>query len=484
MNMATEKKGKAPRGRLWWQRYLFLVLFILLDYAAIVLAETAAVGVDQLINPEQPLRHHFHSYIYGWIPLIYIIFLGRSRAYREMQPILDTVRSIFHSIGFATLTTLVMFFFVAPGILNDRAFLLMTFLFMLVNIYVLRFVTYMLMKKLHLFYVPVILIGAGRTAEHVLRFFHNDLGYRYDIFCVMDDAPVSKLISERFRLCGSLDKAARIIRGSRVQQVIICAPGMAKEKLSQLLKDIQPLVRDISFVPDLIGLPLNNVEPRMLYDERIMMLTLKNNLARRRNRIYKRTFDLILTICGGILISPILLGIAIINGISNHGHVFFAHRRVGKDGKEFYCYKFQSMVPDAEAKLEQYLKTHPEARKEWEETFKLTHDPRVTKFGAFLRKTSLDELPQLWNVIKGDMSLVGPRPIVKKEIPRYGEHFKEYCSVLPGITGMWQTSGRSDTTYEERVAMDVWYVNNWSVWLDIMYLAKTFSAVLHSKGAY
>jgi FlaA1/EpsC-like NDP-sugar epimerase len=221
MNMATEKKGKAPRGRLWWQRYLYLILFILLDYAAIVLAETAAVSVDQLINPAQPLRHHFRSYIYGWIPLIYIIFLGRSRAYREMQPILDTVRSIFHSIGFATLTTLVIFFFVAPGILNDRAFLLMTFLFMLVNIYVLRFVTYILMKKLHLFYVPVILIGAGRTAEHVLRFFHNDLGYRYDIIGVMDDAPISRLIPQRFLLYGSLDKAPQIIGDSRVQQVII-----------------------------------------------------------------------------------------------------------------------------------------------------------------------------------------------------------------------------------------------------------------------
>lgn len=142
------------------------------------------------------------------------------------------------------------------------------------------------------------------------------------------------------------------------------------------------------------------------------------------------------------------------------------------------------MIPNAQEALEKYLKENPAARKEWEENFKLEHDPRVTKLGAFLRKTSLDELPQLWNVIRGDMSLVGPRPIVTKEIERYGDYFREYSMVLPGITGMWQVSGRSDVTYEERVAMDTWYVHNWSVWVDLMYLFKTVKAVFCGKGAY
>ena len=468
-----------------YERYIYPVLFILLDYAAILAAEYGALGITDAIDPRQTLPYHIGtSYMYGWIPLIYIIFLGRSRAYREMQPMLDTIRSVFHSVGFGAVTTIVILYFVAPRLLTSRIFLVLDFLLMLLFIYAVRVITCVLLKKLHLFYVPVILIGAGHTAEHVLRFFHDDLGYRYDVLGIIDDAPISNLVRERFLLYGNMDQAAQIIKDTRVQQVIICAPGLEKDKLTSLIEKIQPLVRNISFIPDLIGAPMSSVEPQMLYDEQIMMLTLKNNLARRRNRIYKRAFDLIATISGGLLISPILLAIAVANAIRNHGHVFFAHRRIGKNGKEFYCYKFQSMVPDAEAKLEQYLKSHPEARKEWEETFKLTNDPRVTKLGAFLRKTSLDELPQLWNVIKGDMSLVGPRPIVKKEIPRYGEHFKEYCSVLPGITGMWQASGRSDTTYAERVAMDTWYVHNWSVWLDIMYLAKTFSAVIHSKGAY
>ena len=134
--------------------------------------------------------------------------------------------------------------------------------------------------------------------------------------------------------------------------------------------------------------------------------------------------------------------------------------------------------------LQKYLDENPAAKKEWEESFKLTDDPRVTKIGAFLRKYSLDELPQLFNVLKGEMSLVGPRPIVDDEVPKYGKFIREYFMVLPGITGMWQVSGRSDTTYEERVAMDTWYVRNWSVWIDMLYLFKTVKAVVSAKGAY
>ena len=171
-------------------------------------------------------------------------------------------------------------------------------------------------------------------------------------------------------------------------------------------------------------------------------------------------------------------------GIDNRGRIIFAHKRVGAAGKKFPCYKFQTMIPNAEEKLKEYLAENPAAKREWEETFKLTNDPRVTKLGNFLRRTSLDELPQLWNVIRGEMSLVGPRPIVQAEVERYGKNIREYYMVPPGITGMWQVSGRSDTTYPERVAMDTWYVRNWSVWIDIMYLFKTVKAVLQSKGAY
>ena len=142
------------------------------------------------------------------------------------------------------------------------------------------------------------------------------------------------------------------------------------------------------------------------------------------------------------------------------------------------------MCVDAKAKLEELLKNDPEAKVEWERDFKLKNDPRITKSGAFLRKTSLDELPQIFNVLKGEMSLVGPRPVIQEELERYGEYVNDYLMVKPGITGMWQVSGRSDIDYQERVLLDSWYVRNWSVWIDVVMLFKTFKVVLLRKGAY
>jgi undecaprenyl-phosphate galactose phosphotransferase len=150
----------------------------------------------------------------------------------------------------------------------------------------------------------------------------------------------------------------------------------------------------------------------------------------------------------------------------------------------FGCLKFRTMVPDADGVLRRLLEDDPRARAEWESDFKLKDDPRITPIGAFLRRTSLDELPQLWNVLKGEMSLVGPRPIIEEELERYGDQVGYYLETRPGITGLWQISGRNDTGYEDRVALDSWYVRNWSLWYDLVILVKTINVVLQHKGAY
>lgn len=198
----------------------------------------------------------------------------------------------------------------------------------------------------------------------------------------------------------------------------------------------------------------------------------------------KTIFDFTLTFIGTICISPLLAYIAYRIKKEDPGPVIFKHMRVGKNGKSFPCYKFRSMCVDAKQMLEKYLRENPEARMEWERDFKLKNDPRVTPIGEFLRRTSLDELPQIFNVLKGEMSLVGPRPIVQEEVPRYGIHIKKYYSVKPGITGLWQVSGRSDISYSERVALDVEYVVNRNLLKDIQILIKTFDVVFRKKGAY
>jgi len=197
----------------------------------------------------------------------------------------------------------------------------------------------------------------------------------------------------------------------------------------------------------------------------------------------KRSFDILGALSIAIICSPIILIIAITIRLSG-SPVLFSHQRVGKDRKMFHCYKFRSMIPDAEQVLQELLRSSPEILREWRESHKLRDDPRITKFGAFLRRSSMDELPQLWNVLKGDMSLVGPRPIVEDELERYGNKAMFYMSVKPGMTGLWQILGRSNVTYSRRVSLDTWYVRKQCILLDAWILLRTAVVVIRRVGAH
>jgi len=198
----------------------------------------------------------------------------------------------------------------------------------------------------------------------------------------------------------------------------------------------------------------------------------------------KRVLDLTLTLLGGALVLPLIALIALWIRFDSSGPVFYAQQRIGQDGREFRAWKFRSMVENADQILTRHLAENPVLQEEWERDHKLRNDPRITKVGRFLRRSSLDELPQLWNVLLGEMSLVGPRPIVEAEIPKYGNKFDLYMKVKSGLTGLWQVSGRNDTSYDERVRLDAFYVRNWSVWLDFYILFRTIETVLFRKGAY
>ncbi len=209
-----------------------------------------------------------------------------------------------------------------------------------------------------------------------------------------------------------------------------------------------------------------------------------HNLTFKFNYFLKRLLDIFIILFFCPILIPLMLILMILVKCTSRGPVFYGHKRVGKNGKEFKCWKFRSMRIDADKMLEKILAENPEMRKQWEKERKFENDPRVTKFGKFLRKTSLDELPQLFNVFIGEMSLVGPRPVTDGELEKYGDSRDYVLSVLPGITGMWQTSGRSDTVYEERIMLDSYYIQNWSIWLDLWILIKTIWVVLDKKGAY
>jgi undecaprenyl-phosphate galactose phosphotransferase len=215
-----------------------------------------------------------------------------------------------------------------------------------------------------------------------------------------------------------------------------------------------------------------------------MALYVKNKLLLTTERGIKLIFDKTLSIVLFILFLPILLPLYAISYISSGGHPIYKQVRIGKGGKLFKIYKFRTMKIDADEILEEILESDPILKAEWESEFKLKDDPRITKIGKILRRTSLDELPQIYNVFQGKMSLVGPRPIIEDEIEKYDEYFDYFKAVKPGITGLWQVSGRNDISYEERVRLDVWYVRNWSMELDIMILVKTAAIILTRKGSY
>lgn len=205
--------------------------------------------------------------------------------------------------------------------------------------------------------------------------------------------------------------------------------------------------------------------------------------GRRYNVSAKRILDVLVSLLLIILLSPLMGMICLAIRLTDRGPVLFRQTRVGKDGKHFQCLKFRTMVTDSDAQLRSYLATSQEARREWAVNQKLKCDPRIIAIGHFLRTSSLDELPQLFNVLIGDMSLVGPRPIVPDETHRYGDRVHHYLAMRPGITGLWQVSGRSETTYEERVKMDTLYVQNWSFQRDLIILIMTIPAVIMRKGS-
>ncbi len=222
------------------------------------------------------------------------------------------------------------------------------------------------------------------------------------------------------------------------------------------------------------------------YNKAIILVQCKmkeQNMSYKLNKIVKRSMDVVGSLTGIFLLSPVFLYL-IYKVRQDGGPAFYGHPRLGENGKMFKCWKFRSMVTNSSEVLAELLENDPAARQEWDANFKLKNDPRITKIGDFLRKTSLDEIPQLFNVLKGEMSLVGPRPIVADEIKYYNEDIKYYYSVKPGVTGLWQVSGRSDLSYRKRVKLDNFYVKNFTILRDIQIMIKTVFVVVKREGAY
>ena len=458
-------------------------VLICVDYIAIVCAEELAFNFRNFYTGNS--RLHI-SWLNFWVvfPLLYLIFLNIEQLYNRRAQFWQIIQKLFITSCYAVTSIIILLYIARIAGSTSRMFIAVFWVLSFILLVVFRYIVKKILEKYQLLQIPVLIIGAGKTAELLVQGIKNDAGMGYKIIGLLEDNKVEKGILENYPVLGKFSDAEQVITKYNINHVFIAAPGLEQGKLTKLIYKVQPLVKSMGVIPNLVGVPMGGIEAESLFNEKLMLLRLKNNLARPINRWIKTIFDYVLTITGTVVISPILIIIALWIYKDSPGPVIFQHRRIGKNGKEFNCYKFRSMCVDAKEKLEQLLKTNPEAKAEWEKDFKLKNDPRITKSGEFLRKTSLDELPQIFNVLKGEMSLVGPRPIIRDEMIRYGEYIEDYLMVKPGITGMWQVSGRSDTDYKQRVQLDSWYVRNWSVWLDTMLLWRTGKIVLQCKGAY
>jgi Undecaprenyl-phosphate galactose phosphotransferase WbaP len=328
---------------------------------------------------------------------------------------------------------------------------------------------------------PVLILGAGRTGELLARALRQAPGLGLRPVAFLDDDPAKPARVTGLPVLGGVDLATRVAREAGIHHALVAMPGAGRERLLQVVERHGSAFPHLLVVPDLFGLSSLWVAARDL--QGVVALEIRQQLLLPGPRLLKRALDLAATVVLGLVCVPLLALIALAVKLDSPGPVFYAQTRIGKGGRKFRAWKFRTMVQDAEQVLERHLRA-PELREEWERDHKLRHDPRVTRVGRLLRRTSLDELPQLWNVLRGEMSLVGPRPIVDEEVAKYGPRFTLYAQVLPGITGLWQVSGRNDTTYEERVELDSYYVRNWSPWLDLYILARTVWVVLTAKGAY
>lgn len=464
--------------------FLQKIALIASDLVSMTLAFLLGIWLTHAYHSDMtsPWSNFFHIGVSKLLGIVIIGVFWYFEQYSKRKPFWEELLQIYRLILFFVIINLGIAFVLKKGSL--KILLVGFWVCFAVLVPILRSLTKLLLLRLNYWQRDVYILGNGKTAVEAHRIFvcNRLMGYRLISF-IGDNADellangitANVLNNEQF---------IRKVQTHALCDVIVALDNGYLNQNVRLINFLQHHCLTVLVLPDISGLALYGAQIEHFFGNDQLVLRLNNNLAQKSNIIFKRIFDLLCVIPGIVVLLPVFIAIALIIKISVGGRVFYFHQRIGKHGKPFYCIKFQSMYANSKEMLEQLLASDPVIREEWQTAFKLKNDPRITPIGRWLRKTSLDELPQLFNVLIGNMSLVGPRPIIKDEISRYRDGFYFYQLVMPGISGLWQVSGRSETDYSDRVRLDEWYVKNWSLWYDIVILIKTVSVVLKRSGAY
>ncbi len=464
----------------WNHRRRIMTSFMLVsDLVCILASMSAPIFSWQFVRPElapemyQPLILPvaiFFIFIYLMMGLYPGIGVGPVEELRRL--------SIGTTLGMLALMGLS--FYLRNVNMWSRAVLGLAWVFLLFSAPLARKVFRRAAVRLGMWGVPVVVIGETEGVTNIYRNLRrNRLTGLWPVLCVRT-APITRL----FPPPSSPEVGFPEIRAlfENIEIVILVPEKAPLGAVKNVLLDKTHHFKRIIVMFDDARMGSVWFTPLHLVEH--LGLEVTHQLINPAQQVIKRLLDLFLIFISLPFLLPLWALIAFAIKVDSPGPVFYTQKRVGHGGKDILIWKFRSMVENAEEVLEQYLARDPALRAEWEQNFKLKHDPRITRMGRFLRRTSLDELPQLWNVLCREMSLIGPRPIVVEEIPLYGDDFDIYKQVVPGMTGLWQISGRNDTTYQERVNLDVYYVQNWSIWLDIHIIIHTFISALQGRGAY
>lgn len=487
----------APETRRWkrvWKRSFVIGGMLFSDVVLSLLVWGMAYGIQSLWGQGQLSDIAFVSVLPSvvvWVCLRALLGLYPGYGLDQIEELRRQTFAVLTTVG--TIAVFATAFQIGGRL--SRLQLLAGFLGLLIFAPLARSFVKRIMQRTGAWGKPVMILGSGqnqgKVREGVQELLREEWALGYNPVAVFNCHLTRESLAEGAHahfvhdniLEAIVADAAKLAREHSVDTAIIAMPYTRREQLAQVVNRVSASFRHVLLIPNLSGITNSAVVARDLGGT--FAVEIKYNLLNLWALRTKRVLDLAATIVGGFLILPFILLIALLIYVeSGGGVVFYRDQRMGRDGRLFSCFKFRTMVPEAEVLLQRMLAEDERVREEYDKYHKLRLDPRVTSIGRFLRKTSLDEVPQLWNVLRGEMSLVGPRPYLPRESLEIGATQGEILRVPPGVTGPWQVAGRNHTSFGERVQMDAVYVRDWSIWLDIVLLARTVKSVLFDKAAY
>lgn len=470
----------AERGFAWCtgaaRAYLRVALLMAFDLAGTLLAGLAAICGHYLLVSEAAVAGYLNLWPVALLTVGFNTYFGLYRG-----GLINSAQEL-RRYTLASATLLLCLLLISPALDKWPAFsahlLVGIWLVSLLTVPISRLAARAAFARYHWWSQPAIVFGASKAGRMVVDLLLNRPGLGVRPVAMIDDAPHGEWEWRGVPIVSPMEMTPAVVHKFRARHAIVAMTGASRKRLLGPLQSSLAKFSRVTVIPD----PFD-FSSMWLSAYGVGGKAANPVLLRASAHLIKRSLDVLGVIMLGIVALPFIALIAFAVKLDSTGPLMFGHRRIGQGGRSFRAWKFRSMVCNADEVLREHLEKNPDALAEWSAKHKLHDDPRVTRVGRFLRKTSLDELPQLWNVLIGEMSLVGPRPIVDAERHHYREQIELYEGVLPGLSGLWQVSGRSDTSYEERVRLDSYYVRNWSIWLDLCILARTIPALLFGRGA-